>query len=117
MVRECFMNLECRFVWEKEIVPGDDHVMLCLEVVGIHIDEDHMADRTGENGILFGSGLIAGEGLVGILLAIFAVIPVNGKNLLAVMDMGGALGNAGGVIFFAALMALYYVFANKKLKK
>ncbi len=73
--------------------------------------------EAGENGILFGSGLIAGEGLVGIILAILAVIPVNGKNLLAVMDMGGALGNAGGVIFFAALMALYYVFANKKLKK
>ena len=53
MVRECFMNLECRFVWEKEIVPGDDHVMLCLEVVGIHIDEDHITDRTGENGILY----------------------------------------------------------------
>ena len=53
MVRECFMNLECRFVWEKEIVPGDDHAMLCLEVVGIHIDEDHITDRTGENGILY----------------------------------------------------------------
>ncbi|WP_407393464.1 flavin reductase family protein, partial [Methanobrevibacter sp.] len=37
MVRECFMNLECKYVWEKEIVPGDDHVMLCLEVVGVHI--------------------------------------------------------------------------------
>ena len=73
--------------------------------------------EAGENGILFGSGLIAGEGLVGIILAILAVIPVNGKNLLALMDMGGVLGNAGGVIFFAALMALYYVFANKKLKK
>ena len=53
MVSECFMNLECKYVWEKEIVPGDDHVMLCLEVIGIHIDEDHMPDRTGENGILY----------------------------------------------------------------
>ncbi len=53
MVRECFMNLECRYVWEKEIVPEDDHVMLCLEVVGVHIDEDYMADKTGENGILY----------------------------------------------------------------
>ncbi len=39
MVSECFMNLECKYVWEKEIVPGDDHVMLCLEIIGIHIDE------------------------------------------------------------------------------
>ena len=53
MVRECFMNLECRLVWEKEIVPGDDHVMLCLEVIGVHIDEAHLADRTGEQGILY----------------------------------------------------------------
>lgn len=35
-----------------------------------------------ENGILYSSGLIAGEGLVGILLAIFAVVPMkNGKSL------------------------------------
>ena len=53
MVKECFMNLECRYVWEKEIVPGDDHVMVCLEVLGVHIDESHMADRTGEQGILY----------------------------------------------------------------
>ena len=53
MVSECFMNLECKYVWEKEIVPGDDHVMLCLEVIGIHIDEGHIPDRTGENGILY----------------------------------------------------------------
>ena len=53
MVRECFMNLECRYVWEKEIVPGDDHVMICLEVIGAHIDEAHLADRTGENGLLY----------------------------------------------------------------
>ena len=46
MVRECFMNLECRYLWEKEIVPGDDHVMICLEVIGAHIhypvDPEHV---------------------------------------------------------------------------
>jgi putative OPT family oligopeptide transporter len=31
----------------------------------------------GENGILFASGLIAGEGFIGILLAVFAVVGVN----------------------------------------
>ena len=36
MIRECFMNLECKYAWEKEIVPGDDHVILCLEVVGVN---------------------------------------------------------------------------------
>ena len=53
MVQECFLNLECKLIWEKEIVPGDDHVMLCLEVIGLHVDEDHLPDRTGENGILY----------------------------------------------------------------
>ena len=53
MVGECFMNLECKFAWEKEIVPDDDHVILCLEIIGAHIDEDHLADKTGDNGLLY----------------------------------------------------------------
>ena len=53
MVKECFMNLECRFVWEKEIVEGDDHVILCLEVVGCHIADEYLGDKTGENGLLY----------------------------------------------------------------
>jgi len=53
MVKECFMNLECRYVWEKEIVPGDDHVMICLEVIGVHMDEDYLEDRTGDRGLLY----------------------------------------------------------------
>lgn len=74
--------------------------------------------EAGENGVLFGSGLIAGEGLVGIILAVCAVVPLsNGKSLLSSMDMGGVLGNAGGVFFFAALMAIFFVFSNRKIKK
>ncbi len=53
MVAECFMNLECRYMWEKEIVPGDDHVMICLEIIGGHIEKEHMEDRFGEKGILY----------------------------------------------------------------
>ena len=53
MVRECFMNLECTFVWEKEIVPGDDHALICLEVAGAHIDEAYLADKMGEDGLLY----------------------------------------------------------------
>ena len=53
MVRECFMNLECRYAWEKEIVPGDDHVMVCLEVLGAHIDGDHLSEKTGDGGLLY----------------------------------------------------------------
>ena len=35
LIDECFMNLECRFKWEKEIVEGDDYVLVCLEIVKI----------------------------------------------------------------------------------
>ena len=57
LIDECFMNLECRFRWEKEIVDGDDYVLICLEIVNVHIDEKHMDEsnlgRTGETGILY----------------------------------------------------------------
>lgn len=53
MVKECFMNLECKFAWEKEIVPGDDHVMVCLEVVNMHLDETYLDSRIDEKGIIY----------------------------------------------------------------
>ncbi len=79
-------------------------------------------DRKGEEGktitdrgILYSSGLIAGEGLIGILLAVFAVIPMsNGKSLLQTINMGGILGNAGGLIFFVLLLASFVFFTRNK---
>lgn len=61
------------------------------------------------DGILFSSGMIAGEGLVGILLAIFAVFGIN-------LSLGGILGNWGGVVFFALLVAIMikFMFGSKK---
>lgn len=53
IVDECFMNLECRYLWEKEIVPGDDHVMICLEVVGGHVEKDYLEDMFGDKGVLY----------------------------------------------------------------
>ncbi|SDB65108.1 GNAT family N-acetyltransferase [Butyrivibrio sp. INlla16] len=53
MVAECFMNLECKYLWEKEIVQGDDDVMICLEVVGGHIEKDYIEDMFGDKGILY----------------------------------------------------------------
>ena len=53
MVAECFMNLECQYLWEKELVPGDDHVMICLEVVDGHIEKYYMEDMFGDKGVLY----------------------------------------------------------------
>lgn len=71
------------------------------------------ADRNAviSDGILYSSGMIAGEGLVGILLAVVAVLGID-------LNMGAPLGNWGGVAFFAVLVALmiYFMFAGSKKK-
>ncbi len=62
-------------------------------------------DAIVNDGILFCSGMIAGEGLVGILLAFFAVI-----GLDKAIDLSGKLGlspifsNIGGLILFAVII-------------
>jgi len=65
--------------------------------------------ETVENGVLYTSGLIAGEGLVGILLAVFAVLNIN-------VDLSGmiSLGNIGGLIFFVLLMVTIFLFLKPK---
>lgn len=63
--------------------------------------------NTVEDGILYASGMIAGEGLVGILLAVLAVIPFKNGSLgqaLSLSERGLSLGNAGGLIFFGLLI-------------
>lgn len=69
-----------------------------------------------EPGILFASGMIAGEGLVGILLAVFAIVPVGKKTLAQVCDFSGSFsfGMIGSLVFFAGLVALLYYFAVRK---
>lgn len=62
---------------------------------------------TGENGVLYCAGLIAGEGLVGILLAVLALIPFRGTTLnewLGSFGAGGLFyGNLGGLVCFVLL--------------
>ncbi len=61
-----------------------------------------------ESGILYASGLIAGEGLVGILLAVFAVMGLD-------MNLGIDLGQIGALIVFALLT--FTLIRNSLLKK
>ena len=71
-----------------------------------------------ENGTLYTSGLIAGEGLVGILLAVFAIIKVGGKSIADWINLSGVinLGNIGGLAFFAVLLVSIVIFMNKEKK-
>ncbi len=81
---------------------------------------DSEADRKQmvENGVLYSSGLIAGEGLVGILLAVCAIIPFGGATFGDFLGscLGINLGNWGGLFVFALLCATIILFINKKKK-
>lgn len=85
-----------------------------------NISEEERKEVT-ENGILYTSGMIAGEGLVGILLAVFAIITVKGKSVAEWVNISSSisLGNVGGLVFFAVLTAsiLYFMFKKNKSKK
>lgn len=72
------------------------------------VDRQHVVD----NGVLYSSGMIAGEGIVGIILAIFAAVGLD-------LNMGAPLGNWGGVAFFVVLVAVMiaFMFSKKKAAK
>ena len=83
--------------------------------------------NTVQSGVLYSSGLIAGEGIVGILLAVLAIIPAglsaDGKALyvsdkINLSEMFGiSIGNIGGLICFAVILFTIYLFATKDSKK
>ena len=57
-----------------------------------------------DRGLLYSSGMIAGEGLIGILLAVLAVIPMRGGTVAQYIQLNFSLGNAGGIVFFIFLL-------------
>lgn len=70
-----------------------------------------------DKGVLYCSGMIAGEGIIGILLAVFAVIPFRGGSLLSFIDLGIPLGNWGSVLFFIIIIASTFFFSIKQKNK
>ncbi len=70
------------------------------------------------DGILFCSGMIAGEGLVGILLALFAVFGID-----KAVDLSGKLGisplvsNIGGLVLFAIIILTVLKFSLWRKRK
>ena len=81
-----------------------------------------------QSGVLYTSGLIAGEGIVGILLAVFAIIPMGINAAGDALSLGDrialtnpdnffgfttSLGNLGGLVFFAVMLFTVYFFARK----
>ena len=86
---------------------------------------DKEKDNVVQSGVLYSSGLIAGEGIVGILLAVLAIIPagLNAKgDTLYVSDKINiseifSIGQIGGLVVFALLLLTIYLFAVKDQKK
>ncbi|MDO4475708.1 MAG: oligopeptide transporter, OPT family [Lachnospiraceae bacterium] len=80
------------------------------------VDKKRKAEENADSGsgILFCSGLIAGEGLVGILLAILAVVGIDSKINLSNLFTTGQIG---GILALVAMAAMVAVFGLKKDKK
>ncbi|WP_244834426.1 oligopeptide transporter, OPT family [Clostridium sp. BJN0001] len=75
------------------------------------ISEEKRKDSI-DRGILYTSGLIAGEGLVGILLAVFAIVKIGGKSIAQIVDLSGAVhfGSLGSLIAFGLLILTLFKF-------
>ena len=64
------------------------------------------------DGILFCSGMIAGEGLVGILLALFAIFGiVKAIDLSVMLGISPVVSNVGGLVLFAIIVATVLKFS------
>ncbi len=71
------------------------------------------------DGVLFSSGMIAGEGLIGILLALFAIFGIDKAiNLSEIFGISASLSNMLGLILFAIIILTFFKFTvwSKKNK-
>jgi uncharacterized oligopeptide transporter (OPT) family protein len=75
-------------------------------------------EKGKDQGILLGSGLIAGEGLMGVIIAVLAVIMSKTPKLFQIDWNPGWIGEIVSMIFFALLgMYLYSVASRSRGKK
>ena len=106
------------------------HLNACIMVGGlVRLFFDRMRKDEQEkteivnDGILYCSGMIAGEGLVGVLMAVLAIIPFGGKTLADAIDISGKLGLSSGVsqilslVLFAVIIFTLLKFSVFKKKK
>lgn len=70
------------------------------------------------DGILFSSGMIAGEGLMGIALALFAITGLDKTlNLSERLGLSSAMLNIGGILVFAVIILTFLKFTVWKKRK
>jgi len=99
--------------------------ILCGGLVRLLVEKRKMRQeekRTAcvDRGILYASGMIAGEGLVGILLALLAIIPAgNGNSIADVINFGrfANFGKTGALIAFLVFILIFLLYIYKRDKK
>lgn len=79
---------------------------------------DKEKDASISRGMLYTSGMIAGEGIVGILLALLAILPFGSKTVADAINLSGIIniGSIGGIIMFL-LLAGTVLWTTKNRKK
>lgn len=85
----------------------------------IRYKDNETKENAVQSGVLYSSGMIAGEGILGILLAILAILKINGKPISNIIDISNIIniGVVGGLVFFALLIASFFLFAYKGGKR
>jgi flavin reductase (DIM6/NTAB) family NADH-FMN oxidoreductase RutF len=55
-IKECFLNLECKYLWEKE-TEGRDNIVMCVKIINISMDNEYYDEkikgRYGKTGYLY----------------------------------------------------------------
>lgn len=104
------------------------HLNACIMVGGlIRLAMDKIKGKKAEHkdeivndGVLFCSGMIAGEGLVGIVLALLAVFGVDKMlNLSEKLNIPQSVSDLGGLLLFAliVLTVLKFTYFKKRVKE
>ena len=80
-------------------------------MIRLIVDKKKAKAEDSDEGILFCSGIIAGEGLVGILIAVLAVTHID-----KIIDLSGTIntGIYGGFVILAIIIALVMKYGFKK---
>lgn len=97
------------------------HLNACIMVGGLirlAVDKIRKDERVTNDGILFCSGMIAGEGLVGILLAILAVVGVsNAIDISGYVNLPVWAANSLSLVVFALVILSLLKFTLWKKRK
>lgn len=88
--------------------------LIRLAIEKFKFKNDKKRDSILNNGILYSSGMIAGEGLMGIVLAILAATHIGDRINLS--KYGISLKNTGGIVFFAILIAIMIYAITKECR-